>query len=223
MAALCRDSGEVWGVRAFDRLMERYPDLLPCLSGIEEAYHALFTSFRAGGKLLVCGNGGSAADSEHMVGELMKGFMMARPIPQGVVDRLREAFGDEGAALAVKLQGALPAIALVGQNALATAISNDTDAAAVFAQQVYGYGRSGDVLLGISTSGNSRNVVQAAQVARVLGLRTVALTGRRGGALAELSDVAVRVPYDDTPGVQERHLPIYHALCIALEEAFFTR
>ena len=175
-------------------------------------------AFNAGGKLLVCGNGGSAADAEHIVGELMKGFRRKRPLPAALCARLA-ACGAGG--LADRLQGALPAIALTGASPLATAIGNDLDGVLCFAQQVLGYGRSGDVFLGLSTSGNARNVVAAARVARALGLRTMALTGRDGGVLANVVELAVKAPATETYLVQEMHLPIYHALCAAVEEGIF--
>lgn len=208
--------------RAIAELIVKYPDLKPCHEEIQQAYSLLFQSFESGGQLLVCGNGGSASDSEHIVGELMKGFMLPRRLPATMVERFEAAFGEEGAELAGKLQGALPAISLVGHSALISAVANDTDATVAYAQQVYGYGRPGDVVLGISTSGNSKNVVRAMQVARVQGLRTIGLTGQAGGRMRDLCDVCVRVPYASTPDIQERHLPIYHALCVALEEAFFA-
>ena len=208
-------------MRAIDAFLTKYPDLAPCEEDIQNAYGILEQCFRSGGKLLICGNGGSASDSEHIVGELMKGFMLPRKLPEPIITRFREAYGREGEALASKLQGALPAISLVSHAALVTAIANDTDAALAYAQQVYGYGRPGDVLLAISTSGNSKNVVNAVKVAGVQGLKTIGLTGARGGQLTKLCDVCIRVPYHQTFEIQERHLPVYHALCIGLEEAFF--
>lgn len=202
-------------------LTEKYPDLAGCRPDLERAAELLLTCYRAGGKVLVCGNGGSAADSEHIVGELMKGYLRKRRVPAEVRQRLTAAFPDDGAYLADHLQGALPAISLVSQVALNTALANDIAADMLFAQQVYGYGRPGDVLLAITTSGNSRNVVRAAQVARALGVRVIGLTGATGGALKPLCDAAVCVPHAGAAAVQERHLPIYHALCEILEEAFF--
>ncbi len=202
-------------------LIERYPDLSDCADDITAVYERLRVTFASGGKLLVCGNGGSAADSEHIVGELMKGFRSKRPVSAGMRDRLRANFPDHGGYLADHLQGALPAISLVSHVALTTAFANDVAADLVFAQQVYGYGRAGDALLAISTSGNAPNVLHALRVARVLGLHTLGLTGSSGGAMVALCDVAIRVPHTDTARVQERHLPVYHALCAMLEEAFF--
>lgn len=208
---------------SIEALVKKHPELHGCLEDIEQAYQILFSSFRDGGKLLVCGNGGSASDSEHIVGELMKGFMMPRLLSREVTEQFINAYGDEGERLAGQLQCALPAISLVGPTALNTAIANDTDAAMIFAQQVYGYGQPGDVLLALSTSGNSKNVVSAVQVASIKGMKSIVLTGKNGGKLSAMCDVAIRVPYVLTPEVQERHLPIYHALCIALEEAFFAK
>lgn len=203
------------------RLFARYPELASCREDIEAAYEILRNSYASGGKALFCGNGGSASDSEHIVGELMKGFMSKRPLPAEERARFAEAYGEDGGYIAERLQGALPAISLVSHTALMTAFINDVAPDLVFAQQVYGYGKPGDVLVGITTSGNSANVVRAVQVAKVRGLATIGLTGRTGGKLAELCDVTIRVPHDSTPDVQERHLPIYHAICIMLEEAFF--
>ncbi len=206
----------------YDDLVQRYPELAECLPDVRQATDALIHSFQQGGKILVCGNGGSAADSEHIVGELMKGYWLARPVPAELRRRLVEAWPDQGQALADHLQGALPAISLVSQTALMTAFNNDVDPTMVFAQQVYGYGRPGDVLLGLSTSGGSRNVINALRVGRALGLVTLGLSGRAGGEMRSVCDVVIRVPYDRTPEVQERHMAIYHAICGRLEEFFFS-
>ncbi len=204
--------------QALIELIDRSPELIPCVHAIGEAARMLVEIFAAGGKLLVCGNGGSAADAEHIVGELMKGFRRKRPLPPALGERL--ASSGLGS-LANRLQGALPAIALSGASPLATAIMNDLDGTLCFAQQVLGYGRAGDAFLGLSTSGNARNVVAAARVAGALGLRTIALTGRDGGALAAAVELAIKVPAAETHLVQELHLPIYHALCAAVEEGIF--
>ncbi|MBB3131089.1 D-sedoheptulose 7-phosphate isomerase [Paenibacillus rhizosphaerae] len=204
----------------FDQLFAKYPDLAPCRNAVWQAFEAMEASFRQGGKMLLAGNGGSAADCEHVVGELMKGFMLKRSLPQAERDRML-IHGEEGAYIADRLQGALPAISLVSQSALSTAFINDVAADMAMAQQVYGYGRPEDTLVVFSTSGNSANVVRAVQVAKSLGMTTIGLTGRTGGRLKELCDIAVCVPYDGTPDIQERHLPIYHTLCMMLEEAFF--
>lgn len=203
------------------KLIEKYPDLEPCLPDLLAAFELLRQTFAGGGKLLVCGNGGSAADSEHIVGELMKGYLLPRPVPASVRRRLLQSSPAHGAYLADHLQGALPAISLVSQSGLISAFSNDVAADMSFAQQVYGYGRPGDALLGISTSGSSSNVLHALQVARALGLRTLGLTGKNGGAMQELCDSLVRVPWQQTADIQERHMAVYHALCALLEEAFF--
>ncbi|MFD1676636.1 D-sedoheptulose-7-phosphate isomerase [Alicyclobacillus fodiniaquatilis] len=207
--------------RVIDQLVEKYPDLSGCQQDVKRAFLAMKESYTAGGKLLVCGNGGSASDSEHIVGELMKGFMSKRTLPAAERQRFVDELGEEGGALADLLQGGLPAISLTSHAALISAVANDTDAAMVYAQQVYGYGKQGDVLLGLSTSGNSKNVLQALRVARVQGLTTIGLTGQSGGEMKSLCDICICVPYVQTPDVQERHLPIYHALCLALEEALF--
>ena len=194
-------------------LTEKYPALRGAAGDIAEAFSVLKKTYADGGKLLVCGNGGSAADAEHIVGELMKGFYKQRPLPEA------ERRGMED--LAPYLQGALPAIALTGHPALATAFLNDVHPKMVFAQQVYGYGRPGDALLAISTSGNSENVLNAAKVAKARGLSVIGMTGRDGGALRTLADVCIVVPGEATAEIQEYHLPVYHALCAMLEEAFF--
>ncbi|WP_420454332.1 D-sedoheptulose-7-phosphate isomerase [Rubrivirga sp.] len=202
-------------------LIERYPDLSECHGSIKDAYQLLELAYADDGQVLVCGNGGSAADSEHIVAELMKGFALPRAVPASVRERLALSSPETGSYLADHLQGALRAVSLVSQTSLATAFSNDVAPDMAFAQQVYGYGRPGDVVWGISTSGNSANVVHALEVGRALGLRTLGLTGRDGGALAACCDVVVRVPYVDTAAVQERHVAVYHALCLALEARFF--
>ena len=201
----------------------RYPELEPCLPDIRAAFRLLRDCFHRGGKLLVCGNGGSASDSEHIVGELMKGFLCRRPLPQAERSRLEEAVPQNAAYLAGHLQGALPAISLASQSALLTAFANDVAADMAFAQQVYGYGRAGDVLLGISTSGCSPNVLHALQVARAMGLRTLGLAGGSGGAMLEWCDVIVRAPGADTAEIQGLHQAIYHALCAMLEAEFFSQ
>lgn len=205
---------------SLEALARRYPDLTPCLDDLERAFGLLRESYAQGGKVLVCGNGGSAADAEHLVGELMKGFVSKRPVPEEVRHALRAAAPD-GDYLADHLQGALPTLSLASQLALMTAYANDVAPDMVFAQQVYGYGRPGDALIGISTSGNSANVVHALQVARARGLATVGFTGRGGGGMAAFCDVLVAVPFENTAEVQERQLPLYHALCTLLEEHFF--
>ncbi len=203
------------------RLVERYPDLADCVAAIEQAYTLLVKAFQQHRKLLICGNGGSAADSEHIVGELMKSFRSRRPIPDATRERLIAEWPHEGAYISEHLQGALPAISLAAHTAFATAYANDVAADLIFAQQVYGYGEPGDVLLCISTSGRSSNVCQAARVAQTLGLHTIGLTGRDGGLLATLCDVAICVPRSTVEDIQEMHLPVYHTLCLMLEAHFF--
>lgn len=196
-----------------DQLMERYPVLCGIKAEIEQANFCMRAAYEKGGKLLACGNGGSAADADHIVGELMKGFYKQRRLKGEELS----GYGELG----VFLQGALPAISLTHHTALSTAFSNDVEPSMVFAQQVYGYGQPGDVLIAISTSGNSDNVVRAAQVAKAKGLRVIALTGRDGGALSKIADVGVVVPEQITAKIQELHLPIYHTWCAMLEEHFF--
>lgn len=198
-----------------ERLLKRYPELEGNRENILGAYQLMENSYRKNGKLLICGNGGSAADSEHIVGELMKGFKKQRPIPA----EMKEKLGN----LADHLQGALPAIALTGHAALSTAFLNDVAPDMVFAQQVYGYGNENDVLLAITTSGNSGNVLNAVQVAKAKDMKVVGLTGSKGGKLKEVSDVCICVPGECTADIQERNLPVYHALCAMLEDTFFEK
>jgi D-sedoheptulose 7-phosphate isomerase len=206
---------------AIATLISTYPALEVCRESLNRALDTLSETYRQGGKALLCGNGGSAADCEHIVGELMKGFISRRPLPDTVRQRFQQMFPEEGSYLADHLQGALPAISLVSHSALITAFANDVSAEMVYAQQVYGYGLPPDTLLAISTSGNSTNVVRAVQVAKVMKMRTIGLTGQGGGKLSELCDVTIRVPKELTHHIQELHLPVYHALCIGLEEEFF--
>lgn len=202
-------------------LVERYPKLEVCKQQIWNAYELLKESFQNGGKLLVTGNGGSAADSEHIVGELMKGFVKQRPLTEELKYKIMSINSELGESLCQNLQQSLPAIALTGHTALSTAYLNDVDGTLGFAQQVNGYGNAGDIFLGITTSGNSQNILSAAVVAKAKGLSTIALTGRDGGKVKALSDVSIIVPEEETFKIQELHLPIYHALCLMLEETFF--
>jgi D-sedoheptulose 7-phosphate isomerase len=202
-------------------LLKRYPVLVACEKDLTTAFDLLMAAYKNGNKLLVCGNGGSAADSEHIVGELMKGFLKRRPIPAKQVAKLEESGGAAGKAIAARLQGTLAAISLPSQMSLLTATANDGDFDMVFAQQVYGLGRPGDVLLAISTSGRSKNICNAVIVARAFGLKSIALTGKSGGDLAPLADVAIKVPSDNVAEIQELHLPVYHWLSTELEAAFF--
>ena len=212
---------------AVDTLIARYPALEPCGGDIRAAIEALVLCYRTGGKLIVCGNGGSASDAEHIVGELMKGFLLPRHLDEAMLDKLH-AVCDAKDPRAVdyfmqNLQGALPAISLPSQLAISTAFSNDQAPDLTFAQQVLGLGKEGDILLGITTSGNSKNVIYAFEIAKALGLTTVALTGTPGGRVAadDLADIVIKAPASETYVIQEYHLPIYHALCIAAEEEFF--
>ncbi len=205
----------------FEKLIEKDSELRVCVPDIQRAFEILARTYAHGGKVLVCGNGGSAADSEHIVGELMKGYLLARPVPEPIRRRLVEAFPKQGAYLAGHLQGALPTLSLVSQTSLLTAFANDVAPDMAFAQQVYGYGKEGDAVIGISTSGRSENVLNALRVARALGLATIGFTGKHGGEMPEVCEVTICVPWDLTADVQERHLSIYHALCALLEEEFF--
>ena len=197
-----------------DELAARVPKLSACACGIRRAFDVLLGCCRSGGKVLTCGNGGSAADSEHIVGELLKSFRLRRPVPADIASQLPPE-------LAAKLEGALPAVSLVSMSGIVTAFANDVAWETAFAQQVLGLGRPGDVLVALSTSGNSANCVAAAQVAKAKGMKVVALTGAGGGRLAALADAAICVPETETYLVQELHLPVYHALCAALEAAMF--
>jgi D-sedoheptulose 7-phosphate isomerase len=204
-----------------DDLIKRYPSLLCVRNELEKTFEAVYSSYMNGGKLLVCGNGGSAADSEHIVGELMKSFRLKRPIDTKVAQELA-LMGDDGEYIADKLEGALPAIALCSHTALSTAFGNDKDSDITFAQQVYGYGQPNDVLLCLTTSGNSRNCIYAAKVARAKGMSVVSITGEGGGKIKDFSDVCIEVPERETYLVQELTLPVYHWLCAELEEAFWN-
>ena len=206
---------------ALTNMLSNHPMLAICKDDIISAFDMLITSFQNGGKVLVCGNGGSASDSEHIVGELMKGFMLTRKLPEDVCKKIKAASGDNGDYICSHLQGALPAISLVSHTALISAFSNDIAADMVYAQQVYGYGKPGDCFIGLSTSGNAHNVIYAAQVAKAIGLGTIALTGQTGGGLKDICDVAICVPSISTPQIQEYLLPVYHTLCMMIEEAFF--
>lgn len=192
-------------------LLERYPQLTVCEEDIQNALQLMIDTYKAGGKILICGNGGSASDSSHIVGELLKGFLNPRKVDDERISAdLRE-----------DLQGSLPAISLCCQEAFMTAFSNDVNPDMVFAQQVYGLGKKEDLVMGLSTSGNSVNVVNAIRVAKDMGIKTVAMTGASGGKLNEIADVTVKAPATETYKVQEYHLPIYHYLCAKLEETFF--
>ena len=209
-----------------DTLLQSHPSLEACRDTVESARNLLIDTYREGGKLLLCGNGGSAADCDHIAGELLKGFLSLRPLSEEdcmtLADTLPEGEADPDLyLLAGHLQGGLPAISLPAQTAVATAVCNDTDPALIFAQLVWALGQAGDTLLCLSTSGNSRNVVLAAKAARAKGMKVLAMTGERDSALSALADVTVQVPACETYRVQEYHLPVYHYLCAAVEEEFF--
>ncbi len=206
-----------------DVLMARYPKLEEIKQDIIGAYLLFEECYKNGGKLLVAGNGGSAADSEHIMGELMKRFRLPRPVSDEYAKRLREVDGERGDILAKTLECPLTAISLVAHEALSTAFSNDVGGNGGFAQQMLGFGKEGDVFLGISTSGNSKNIMDATVVARASGIKVVGLTGQGGGELSKVSDVAVRVPETETYRIQELHLPIYHCWCLMLEERFYGK
>lgn len=208
-------------MKHIDLLVERYPSLETAKEDIIEAYLLLEESYENGGKLLVAGNGGSAADAEHIVGELMKGFKMPRKPEADFAEKLVAENQELGSVLAENLQGALPAIALDGHPALSTAYMNDCEPLLCFAQQVNGYGKAGDVFLGISTSGNSKNVLYAATTAHAKGMKVIGLTGAKDSKLKDMSDVCIKAPQTETYMIQELHLPIYHCLCLMLEDEFF--
>lgn len=202
-------------------LVDRYPELSEVKKEISEAYQILESCYTKGGKLLIAGNGGSAADAEHIVGELMKGFKLPRKPDADFAEKLVAENQELGSVLAENLQGALPAIALDGHPALSTAYMNDCEPLLCFAQQVNGYGKTGDVFLGISTSGNSKNVLYAATTAHAKGMKVIGLTGAKSSKLEQMSDVCIKVPQAETYMIQELHLPVYHCLCLMLEEKFF--
>ncbi len=208
-------------MKHIDLLIERYPRLDICKNEIVNAYLVMEHCYKSGGKLLIAGNGGSAADAEHMVGELMKGFVFQRKLDSEYQNKLKAVNKELGETLSENLQGAMPAIALTGHFALSTAYMNDCEPTLGFAQQVNGFGNENDVFIGISTSGNSLNVVYAAVVAKAKGMKVIGLTGSKDSKLSEFADVCVKVPNTETYIVQEYHLPIYHCLCLMIEDKFF--
>ncbi len=208
-------------MKHIEELCRRYPVLSVCKNDIEKAVEILIESFENGGKLLVAGNGGSCADSDHISGELLKSFVKKRRPSAELIDSIRKINPETGDYLSDKLQGSLPVIALTNNTALMTASLNDVDGNIMFAQQVNGYGKKGDVFLGISTSGNSKDIVYPAVVAKAKGLMTIALTGKDGGKLKEIADICIIVPERETFKIQELHLPVYHALCLEIEEYFW--
>ncbi|MFA5814439.1 MAG: SIS domain-containing protein [Bacteroidales bacterium] len=201
--------------------ISRYPQLVSVKDEIQKAADCLIMCYQQGRKVLVCGNGGSCSDSDHIVGELMKGFEHKRPIGESLKKQLLEFAGERGEYLAGKLQQGLPAISLTAHSALITAVANDTDADLIFAQQVVGYGKAGDVLIGISSSGNSQNVVDALITAKAKEMVVIGLTGETGGKMKPFCDILINVPGKRTAFVQELHLPVYHVLCLMVENYFF--
>ena len=202
-------------------LIKRHPQLSSVEDEIRKAAECLITCFSNGKKVLLCGNGGSSSDSDHIVGELMKGFENNRPVSDAIKEKLLEMGGDRGRILADKLQQGLPAISLTAHSALISAVANDTDADLIFAQQVVGYGNTGDVLIGISSSGNSQNVLDALITAKAKGLVVIGLTGETGGKMKPFCDILINVPERRTLFVQELHLPVYHTLCLMIESSIF--
>lgn len=207
--------------KALNNLLEKYPDLEVCKENIFKAFEMMCGCYRNNGKILTCGNGGSASDSEHITGELMKGFRSERTLPSTVKNKIINLFPEDGDYLYSHLQGAIPSVSLTSNSALNTAFANDVAPDMIFAQQVYGYGNKGDILIGLSTSGNSLNVLRALQVAKVKEMMTIGLTGQSGGKMNELCDVLIRVPRTSTSDIQELHLPVYHAICQMLEDELF--
>ena len=206
---------------AVDQLIERYPALAVCRESLVQAVETICESYYGKHKLIVCGNGGSAADAEHIVGELMKGVLLPRRLPEDMGARMKALCPASADYFMENLQGTLPALSLVDEIGLNTAFANDQAPDLSFAQQLLGMGDAGDVLLGISTSGNSTNVLYAADMAKVKGVKMIALTGETGGKLRDKADICICVPSRETYKIQEYHLPIYHMLCIAAENEFF--
>ena len=195
------------------QLYEKYPALEGCNKDIEAAINMILETYEKGGKILLCGNGGSCSDCEHIVGELMKGFLSSRPVTdERIPEHLRR-----------NLQGSLPAISLTSQSAILSAFANDVEPSMVYAQMVYGYAKENDLFIGLSTSGNSRNVANAAEIAKVLGIKTLAMTGQKESKLSELCDITIKVPETETYKIQELHLPVYHYICAKVEENLFKK
>lgn len=203
-----------------NELIERYPALEEMKENLQEALNLILSTVKSGGKILLCGNGGSCADCDHIVGELMKGFLSKREISEEFSDILKSKYPEEADYFAANLQEAIPAISLTGHAAVLSAFANDVSADMAYAQLVYGYGKKGDLLIGLSTSGNSKNVVNAVKIAKAKGLSTLALTGKKECAL-DVCDVVLKAPETETFKVQEYHLPIYHYLCAMAEKTFF--
>lgn len=201
---------------------ERHPDLLPLQDQILQACNTLITAFKNGNKLLLCGNGGSCADCDHIAGEFLKGFLLKRPVDADLKNRMVERYAEAGAEIAGKLQQGLPTISLNTHSAAISAFENDVDPELIYAQQVLAYGKPGDVLIGISTSGSAKNVAAAVMTANSLGLHTIGLTGKDGGKLAQLAQLSLIMPQCETYRIQEDHLAVYHLLCAVVEYEIFT-
>jgi D-sedoheptulose 7-phosphate isomerase len=202
-------------------LGERYPVLVPMKEQIAAFFDVIRESYENGGKLIIGGNGGSCSDAEHIVGELMKGFKLLRPLDDVARQKLCAVDPVLGAELADKLQGGLPAVALSSHPALNTAYLNDVSGDMMYAQQVNSLGKPGDVFLAITTSGTALNLRYAAVTAKAKGMKVLALTGKTGGAFNDLADINLVMPCNETYQIQELHLPVYHCLCLLLEDHFF--
>lgn len=207
--------------KILNRLFERFPRLNNCEEETKSAVELIVDCYKNNRKLLICGNGGSASDSLHIVGELMKSFVLPRKLKNEYTEKIKEIFPENAEYFIKNLQGTLPAISLVSETALTTAYSNDNSANLCFAQQVLGYGNNNDILIAISTSGNSKNVIYASQIAKIKNMKVISLTGRDGGKLKEFSDININVEEQETFIIQEYHLPIYHTLCLAVENEMF--
>ena len=204
-----------------NRLFKRFPKLNNCEKEINNSVEMIVDCYKNDGKLLICGNGGSASDSLHIVGELMKSFVLQRKLKNEYQEKITKMFPENAEYFIKNLQGTLPAISLVSEIALTTAYSNDNNADLCFAQQVLGHGNNSDILIAISTSGNSKNVIYASQIAKIKNMKVISLTGRDGGKLKEISDININVEEQETFIIQEYHLPIYHTLCLAVEKEIF--
>jgi len=207
----------------FHQFLSRYPQLEVCGASIRAAEAAIIEVFRNDGTFFCCGNGGSAADCEHICGEFLKGFLLKREIPVKEVEQMTVWFGDEGKAVGQKLQGGLKAVSLLSHVALNSAFANDVDPNLNYAQQIYALGRPGDILFAISTGGNALNVKYALMAAKLRGLKTVLLTGSKHGVCEKFADLSICVPESETYKIQELHLPVYHYLCMAVEDYFFGK
>jgi D-sedoheptulose 7-phosphate isomerase len=204
-----------------DELIRRYPRLTDNRGEVEKAATSIISCYENGNKILICGNGGSSSDSDHIAGELLKGFENRRLLKDSLKEKLLSVAPDRGPYLSEKLQAGLPAISLSAHSGLMTAVANDTDASLIYAQQVMGFGKSGDVLIGLSTSGNAKNVIDAAITAKAKGMTVIGMTGETGGKLKQYCDILINVPEKRTAWVQELHLPVYHSICLMVENHFF--